>query len=111
MFYLLGGLFIIIILWVFFRHLFFGRIYGNRIAKFIGMPKNLFHTIYDSGTNDTSLIILAGMRSGGISEKDAIKIIIPTMEQGIVKLRQRFGDVPQLIEAEKIIQKAINEYF
>lgn len=110
MVYLLGCLLMILLLWVSIPML-LGRFYGNRIAKFIGMPKNLFHTILDHGTNNTSLTLLNSMRLQGLKELEALRLIIPRMDVGIMKLQMKFGQQPQLLNAARTLQKFASETF
>ncbi|MDX5363532.1 MAG: hypothetical protein LPJ91_05195 [Pseudazoarcus pumilus] len=77
-----------------------GRQYGNMLAEYLLMPRNLFHAMLDNGLDGPSLLVLNSMRKAKMPPQMACVELAPLLIRGMIALEERFGPQPQ-IEAVK----------
>lgn len=85
-----------------------GRRYGNSIASHLGMERNVFHSILDNGVQGPSLVLLNGLSN--LPPHLAAIALAPSLARGLVALQSRFGDQPQLANAEVVIRELVSEW-
>ncbi|WP_156391373.1 hypothetical protein [Acidovorax sp. Root70] len=87
-----------------------GRRFGNKIAKHLGMDKNFFHTVIDSGVSGPSLQVLAMLEGAGCSLERASIELAPSLERGLIALEARFGRQEMIESAKPVVVRLLKEW-
>lgn len=86
-----------------------GRVFGNRIAAHIGMPKHLFHALLDNGVGGSSRERLAALEKRGLGLHAAGVELAPTLRKGLERLENRFGPQEMYDKARPIVDGLVAE--
>lgn len=87
-----------------------GRRFGNKIANHLGMDKNFFHTVIDSGVSGPSLQLLAMLEGAGCSLERASIELAPSLERGLTALEARFGRQEMIDSAKPVVVRLLKEW-
>ncbi len=87
------------------------RKYGNRIADHLGISRNLFHSILESGVGKDgmpSLMLLNGLQAVPV-DRAAVRLA-PSLIRGMMALESRFGPQQQIEEIKPVVTTLFVEW-
>ena len=87
-----------------------GRRFGNQIAKHIGVPRSLFHSLLAHGLAGSSGNLLASLEKSKLTLIQASVELGPVLSKGAERLEAHFGSQESLDNVKPIIKKLLLDY-
>lgn len=85
-----------------------GRVFGNRIAAHIGIPRSLFHSLLDHGVKGSSRELLASLEKAKMGLDQASVELGPSLSRGIERLEVRFGTQEMVDKVKPIVARLVS---
>jgi hypothetical protein len=87
-----------------------GRMFGNRIAAHIGMPKKVFHMLLAHGARDAYARQLAALEKSHADLDQASVQLGPVLAKGVERMEARFGRQEMVDKVKPIVARLASAF-